>query len=223
MAAANKKLIVAVIGYTGGVGSCLLTAMKKIDLLPHALVRSSTMKIGPDASEEIPIDYAKLSAYLLQQDGIPVIADVTASAAVQENYEGWLKQGISVVAANKGIFAGSETKYQALLEAAKQGQCRLLHETTVGAGTSVTTITQTNPTPICFVHLSLVCSSASFLTKSAFLLFFCVYSCTTTISTAAVSSLHKCSQNRFRHLRVLQESCIPFDNILMHRCLLFST
>lgn len=134
MTTANKKLIVAVIGYTGGVGSCLLTAMKKIDLLPHALVRSSTMKIGCGTSEEIPVDYGKLSSYLLQQDGIPVIADVTASGAVQENYEGWLKQGISVVAANKGIFAGSETKYRALLEAANEGRCRLLHETTVGAG-----------------------------------------------------------------------------------------
>lgn len=133
--AANKKLVVAVIGYTGGVGSCLLTAMKKIGVSPYALVRSSTMKfIGCDATEEVPIDYAALSAYLLKQGGIPVIADVTASGAVQENYEGWLKQGISVVAANKGIFAGCEKKYQALLTAAKEGQCRLLHETTVGAG-----------------------------------------------------------------------------------------
>lgn len=139
MAATNKQLIVAVIGYTGGVGSCLLTAMKKIDLLPHALVRSSTMKIGKGASEEIPVDYGKLSSYLLQQDGIPVIADVTASSTVQENYESWLKQGISVVAANKGIFAGPEAKYQALLEAAKEGRCRLLHETTVGAGMSMET------------------------------------------------------------------------------------
>ena len=113
MAAANKKLVVAVVGYTGGVGSCLLTAMEKIGLLPSALVRSSTMKIGTEP--EIPVDYTKLSSYLLQQDGIPVIADVTASSAVQENYEGWLQQGISVVAANKGIFAGSEEKYQALI------------------------------------------------------------------------------------------------------------
>jgi len=140
MAANNKKLVVAVIGYTGGVGSCLLTAMKKIGVSPYALVRSSTMKIGCDnanatEAEEVPVDYAALSAYLLKQGGIPVIADVTASGAVQENYEGWLKQGISVVAANKGIFAGCENKYQALLAAAKEGQCRLLHETTVGAGT----------------------------------------------------------------------------------------
>jgi aspartokinase/homoserine dehydrogenase 1 len=75
-----------------------------------------------------------LSSYLLKEGGIPVIADVTASSDVQENYEGWLKQGISVVAANKGIFAGPEAKYRALLEAAKEGRCRLLHETTVGAG-----------------------------------------------------------------------------------------
>eukprot|EP00536_Pseudo-nitzschia_multiseries_P003933 jgi/Psemu1/64375/estExt_Genemark1.C_630023 len=138
-ATANKKLVVAVIGYTGGVGSCLLTAMEKIGLPPHALVRSSTMKIGcggdcNESAEEVPVDYGALSSYLLKQDGIPVIADVTASGAVQDNYEGWLKQGISVVAANKGIFAGSESRYQALLEAAKTGNCRLLHETTVGAG-----------------------------------------------------------------------------------------
>jgi homoserine dehydrogenase len=153
MAATNKKLIVAVIGYTGGVGGCLLTAMKKIGLLPHALVRSSTMKIGEGASEEVPVDYGKLSSYLLQQGGIPVIADVTASSAVQENYAGWLKQGISVVAANKGIFAGSETKYRDLLAAANEGNCRLLHETTVGAGTFVAT------TQICFAlaYSSLPC------------------------------------------------------------------
>ena len=136
MEVTNKKLVVAVIGYTGGVGSCLLAAMKRIGLLPHALVRSSTMKIGCGVSEEVPVDYGALSSYLLKEGGIPVIADVTASSDVQENYEGWLKQGISVVAANKGIFAGPEAKYRALLEAAKEGRCRLLHETTVGAGTS---------------------------------------------------------------------------------------
>jgi aspartokinase/homoserine dehydrogenase 1 len=129
----KKKLVVAVIGYTGGVGSCLLKAMEKIGLAPYALVRSSTMKI--DGQDEVPTDYQLLGKSLLQQkDGIPIIADVTASASVQEQYQGWLKQGISVVAANKGIFAGPEEKYQALLVAAKEGNCRLLHETTVGAG-----------------------------------------------------------------------------------------
>mmetsp|Transcript_15016 Transcript_15016/g.14910 ORF Transcript_15016/g.14910 Transcript_15016/m.14910 type:complete len:344 (-) Transcript_15016:470-1501(-) len=132
----NKKLVVAVIGYTGGVGRCLLGAMKKIGVLPSALVRSSTMKLGfvDDDTEEIPTDYDILSAYLLKKGGIPVIADVTASSTVQENYATFLNLGISIVAANKGIFAGREDKYQALLTAAKEGKCRLLHETTVGAG-----------------------------------------------------------------------------------------
>jgi len=132
----TRKLVVAVIGYTGGVGSCLLDAMKKIGVVPHALVRSSTMTLGcfGDETKEMPTDFEKLSAYLLKQGGTPVIADVTASSFVQENYKSWLASGISVVAANKGIFAGSENKYEDLLKAAKEGQCRLLHETTVGAG-----------------------------------------------------------------------------------------
>mmetsp|Transcript_20087 Transcript_20087/g.29809 ORF Transcript_20087/g.29809 Transcript_20087/m.29809 type:complete len:338 (+) Transcript_20087:60-1073(+) len=132
----TRQLVVAVVGYTGGVGSCLLSAMKKIDLKPYALVRSSTMKIGE--SDEEPIDFKVLSQRLLEAstsyNGIPVIADVTASIHVQEHYSDWLKQGISVVAANKGIFAGPEAKYKELLASSKDGGARLLHETTVGAG-----------------------------------------------------------------------------------------
>ncbi|KAG7341218.1 bifunctional aspartokinase I/homoserine dehydrogenase I [Nitzschia inconspicua] len=137
----HKKLVVAVIGYTGGVGSCLLKAMNKIGLEPYALVRSTTMKVGSNNNnnihdeKEVPTNYDELAESLLQQrNGIPVIADVTASASIQKHYQGWLTKGISVVAANKGIFAGPETNYQALLQAAEIGKCRLLHETTVGAG-----------------------------------------------------------------------------------------
>jgi bifunctional aspartokinase / homoserine dehydrogenase 1 len=139
--AQQKELIVAVIGYTGGVGTCLLKAMRKIHLEPFALVRSTTMTIL--GHEACPTDYASLSDQLLVaaaasrsngRGGIPVIADVTASAAVQTHYQSWLSKGISVVAANKGIFAGPETKYQELWKAATVGKCRLLHETTCGAG-----------------------------------------------------------------------------------------
>lgn len=138
----QKELIVAVIGYTGGVGTCLLKAMDKIQLKPFALVRSSTMKIGAeDSSSEVPVDYQVLCDKLLAQSqatsGIPVIADVTASAAVQTHYKDWLAAGISVVAANKGIFAGPEANYEALLEACKTSPARLFHETTVGAGLPV--------------------------------------------------------------------------------------
>jgi bifunctional aspartokinase / homoserine dehydrogenase 1 len=139
----NKKLVVAVIGYTGGVGSCLIRAMNRIGLVPFALVRSRTMKMlgqnvddddDDDDDDEVPTDYDRLSESLLRQDGIPVIADVTASSFIQTHYCRWLQKGISVVTANKGIFAGPEEQYQALLTAAQQGNCRLLHETTVGAG-----------------------------------------------------------------------------------------
>ena len=100
-----SQLVVAVVGYTGGVGTCLLNAMKKINLKPYALVRSKTMTVGEDG-QEIPVDFGALASRLLDaskdQNAVPVIADVTASGKVQEHYKDWLNQGISVVAANKG-------------------------------------------------------------------------------------------------------------------------
>lgn len=135
----KKELVVAVVGYTGGVGTCLLKAMEKIHLKAFALVRSSTMTI--DGSSEEPVDYKALAAKLLSESkakcGIPVIADVTASSVVQTHYKEWLACGISVVAANKGIFAGPEVDYLALHDACKDNSARLLHETTVGAGLPV--------------------------------------------------------------------------------------
>jgi len=131
-----KPLIIAVIGYTGGVGTCLLSAMEKIGLKkPYALVRSSTMSI--DGGAEIPVNFAQLGNRLLEaaesQGGTPVIADVTASADVQNEYKNWLSKGISVATANKGIFAGEESKYNELLDSVAF-PAKLLHETSVGAG-----------------------------------------------------------------------------------------
>jgi len=129
-----KPLIVAVIGYTGGVGKCLLSAMDKVGLKPHALVRSSTMKID---GVEVPVNFAELGKRLLEaaenQGGTAVIADVTASADVQNEYKNWLSKGISVATANKGIFAGEEAKYQELLDSIVS-PAKLFHEATVGAG-----------------------------------------------------------------------------------------
>lgn len=153
--AANSKMIpvIAVIGYTGGVGTCLLKAMDKIGLKPFCLVRSSTMTfVGSSSSAgddavEVPIDLDLLKSKLLSETStdpsalsakrIPIIADVTASSSIQQHYEDWLASGISVVAANKGIFAGPEQKYKALLDASFSGNGnvgKLFHETTVGAG-----------------------------------------------------------------------------------------
>jgi homoserine dehydrogenase len=133
-----KPLIVAVIGYTGGVGTCLLTAMDKINLQPFAFVRSSTMKIG--GGSEVPVDFVELGKQLLEAaascNGIPVVADVTASSVVQDEYKHWLSKGISVCTANKGIFAGDESTYNELLKSVTL-PAKLLHETTVGAGLPV--------------------------------------------------------------------------------------
>lgn len=133
-------MVIAVVGYTGGVGTCLLAAMERAGIKPFALVRSSTMQCGDGAAE--PVDFVALGKQIVAEAGetgaVPVIADVTASSAPQEQYEGWLAQGISVVAANKGIFAGAELTYEALLSAAAASPpARLLHETTVGAGLPV--------------------------------------------------------------------------------------
>lgn len=142
----TSPLLVAVIGYTGGVGTCLLSAMKKIGLQPYALVRSSSMKFldltnqSEKSYKEVPVDYTHLGKILLEaskiQGGIPVIADVTASAEVQNEYKNWLSKGISVCTANKGIFAGDELIYQELLDSVVS-PAKLLHEATVGAGLPV--------------------------------------------------------------------------------------
>jgi homoserine dehydrogenase len=96
------------------------------------------MKVG---DEDMSVDFTLLGEKLLAESKskncIPVIADVTASGNVQEYYKDWLSQGISIVAANKGIFAGPEATYKELLDASKAGNSRLLHETTVGAGLPV--------------------------------------------------------------------------------------
>ena len=141
--------VVAILGYTGGVGTCLVAAMERIRLQPFALVRSSTMTILSDHESSpvpvpipIPVDYDVLASQLLQRSkqtgGVPVIADVTASAVPQSYYKEWLSKGISVVAANKGIFAGPEAHYRELLvAAAAEPKATLWHETTVGAGLPV--------------------------------------------------------------------------------------
>lgn len=129
--------VVAVVGFSGGVGTCLIAAMERIGLPVFAKVSSKGMELEGEDKKDLDWDYlnGKLLAAAKAKGVLPVVVDVTASGAVQELYEGWLKQGISVAAANKGIFAGDEAKYEALLAAAAaEPKAYLLHEATVGAG-----------------------------------------------------------------------------------------
>ena len=141
LAQTDKSLIVAVIGYTGGVGKCLLSAMGKIGLEPFALVRSNSMRIGYKNEEDVNADYQELATCLLKeanaQGGIPVVADVTASTDLQSlYYKSWLEQGISICTANKGIFAGPEKDYMDLVSSVSPS-VKLLYEATVCAGLPV--------------------------------------------------------------------------------------
>ena len=106
----TKVPIVAVIVHAGDVGTCLLNAMKRMNLKPHAIVRSLTMKINDD--DVAPVNLNELGTKLLDAaskqksgDGVAIIADVAASNDVQEHYKQWLSMGVSVCTANKGIFA----------------------------------------------------------------------------------------------------------------------
>ena len=135
------ELFVSVIGCTGGVGSALLAAMARINLQPFAVVNSRTMQFSSDGVT-LPVDFGELATRLLatanDAGAVPVIVDVTASSVVSAQYQGWLEAGISVVAANKLAFSGPEPAYRSLATAAAAAPaCRLLHETTVGAGLPV--------------------------------------------------------------------------------------
>lgn len=133
-ASSVEGVVVAVIGYTGGVGCCLMKAMEKIGLKPYALVRSTTMRI--DGAKDVPVDFEELGKQLLLASDRPIIADVTASDIPQSYYKTWLNQGISICTANKGIFAGPESHYQDLWKASAGGGM-LKQEATVGAGLPV--------------------------------------------------------------------------------------
>eukprot|EP00587_Corethron_hystrix_P014128 CAMPEP_0113297900 /NCGR_PEP_ID=MMETSP0010_2-20120614/569_1 /TAXON_ID=216773 ORGANISM="Corethron hystrix, Strain 308" /NCGR_SAMPLE_ID=MMETSP0010_2 /ASSEMBLY_ACC=CAM_ASM_000155 /LENGTH=67 /DNA_ID=CAMNT_0000150865 /DNA_START=50 /DNA_END=250 /DNA_ORIENTATION=+ /assembly_acc=CAM_ASM_000155 len=56
--------VVAVVGYTGGVGTCLIVAMERINLKPFALVRSKTMRLVDEG--DVPVDYTLLENRLLE-------------------------------------------------------------------------------------------------------------------------------------------------------------
>jgi aspartokinase/homoserine dehydrogenase 1 len=69
-------------------------------------------------------------------DGTAVV-DATASDEPPRHYARWLAAGASVVAANKRLFAGPRTAWQAARAAARASGAELRGEATVGAGLPV--------------------------------------------------------------------------------------
>jgi bifunctional aspartokinase / homoserine dehydrogenase 1 len=75
----------------------------------------------------------------VQADYVPhtVIIDCTASAAVADEYCGWLTRGIHIVTPNKKANSGTLPYYRSLQEAKRATGTYYLYEATVGAGLPV--------------------------------------------------------------------------------------
>lgn len=63
----------------------------------------------------------------------PVLVDCTAADGMDATYVEALRRGICVVTANKSPLSAAPDRYQAVFDAAREGQSRIFYETTVGA------------------------------------------------------------------------------------------
>lgn len=74
---------------------------------------------------------------LVRADNAVVFVDNTASVSVAETYPALLRAGVHVVTPNKKAFSGSQTLYDQIVAASREGGAKFLHEATVGAGLPV--------------------------------------------------------------------------------------
>lgn len=150
----SKTLSIGLIG-CGTVGGALLDQLTvqcdrlrqefNLDLRVRAIARSSKMLLGERRIElgdwrnavgnlDTDLDLELFEAHI-NPEHLPhaVIIDCTADEEVSRRYAGWLSRGIHVITPNKKAFSGPYSCYQALKEAAKQGNAHYFYETTVGA------------------------------------------------------------------------------------------
>ncbi|KAG5458567.1 MAG: homoserine dehydrogenase, partial [Olpidium bornovanus] len=95
-----------------------------------------------DDPGRVPLNFDALVGHLAALDGPSIIVDCTASDRVPELYPGWLRAGVSVVAANKKGFAGPARLFRNIYDASSQGggggkRACVYHESSVGAGLPV--------------------------------------------------------------------------------------
>lgn len=74
---------------------------------------------------------------LVRADNAVVFVDNTASVSVAETYPALLRAGVHVVTPNKKAFSGSQSLYDQIVTASREGGTKFLHEATVGAGLPV--------------------------------------------------------------------------------------
>ena len=120
-----------------------LLRTKDLDLRVRAVAGSQRMQridtlLAPDAEPSLdePTDLMAFAAHV-QAEHLPhaVIVDCSASDAVAEHYEPWLRRGIHVITPNKHAGSGPLARYRAVR--AQRGQFR--YESTVGAGLPIIT------------------------------------------------------------------------------------
>jgi bifunctional aspartokinase / homoserine dehydrogenase 1 len=122
-----------------------LLSDRGLDLRLKGVATSKLMAFDPKGLEAASLggclaggEASRASAFvdrLLDQGGRgSILIDCTASAEVAALYEGLLREGVSVVTANKIADSGSQASWSALRAAAKSGKAAYRHEATVGAG-----------------------------------------------------------------------------------------
>lgn len=98
----------------------------------------AALKGGAWPNGEESLDLAKFGENLLAaaaaSGGRAIVVDNTASDAPADFYEQWLASGIDVATPNKKAGAGPYSRYEKILQAAKNGKSTFLFEATVGAG-----------------------------------------------------------------------------------------
>jgi aspartokinase/homoserine dehydrogenase 1 len=153
-----KTLSIGLIG-PGTVGGTFLAQLERqsarlrerfnLDLRVRAIATSREMLLG-DRRIELgewreslrergePADLDRLAAHV-HADHLPhaVIIDCTASDAIADRYEDWLRRGIHIITPNKKAFSGELDRYRRLEAAARAGNASYFYETTVGAALPV--------------------------------------------------------------------------------------
>lgn len=143
--ATRTPVEVAVIGYTGQVGSALLSGLARRQGLPggpdlvfrEGINRNRHLIADQRESRERRRDAATLAALgtrLISLGRPAVIVDCTADPELPRHYPGWLRAGIGVVTPNKYGFSGEPSLYHAIRESARIGRAPLGYSATVGAG-----------------------------------------------------------------------------------------
>jgi homoserine dehydrogenase len=99
----------------------------------RALLRASIAKEGHDHVADLQRELPAL----VRADNAVVFVDNTASVSVAETYPALLRAGVHVVTPNKKAFSGSQSLYDQIVAASREGGAKFLHEATVGAGLPV--------------------------------------------------------------------------------------